>query len=249
MVSNWWYFMSKHLTTANYSATLLMTNFMTLLCCLVGIKIPFNIHGCVYVSNKLLLLMFYFCLYQGNPTSEQKTVTANIGDSVILEVTPTSTDKFNWQKDGNVQNQWDNLKQVPLNQVKVTDAGIYECHVAGNRASGEQAIIRLIVRGKHPKTLNIYLMKDLRHNTSLQCKPSVLFVGWFVSVCFLNAVFFLFFFFFFFFFFTLMDIFLTKQTETARKYQPCLKRSEKKNNTKAKKWVKVGLVPDTLPHI
>ena len=100
-------------------------------------------------------LYFVFYLCQGNPISEQKTVTANMGDSVILEVTTSSGD-FNWQKNGSLQNQWHNLPQVTLNQIELTDAGIYECNVAGDRESGKQAIIRLIVRGKHPKTLLSY---------------------------------------------------------------------------------------------
>ena len=60
----------------------------------------------------------------------------------------TSSDDFYWQKDGGSQDLWHNVKQVTLNPVDVSDAGVYECHIAGNRRSGEQAMIRLIVRGK-----------------------------------------------------------------------------------------------------
>ncbi|XP_072048542.1 receptor-type tyrosine-protein phosphatase F-like [Amphiura filiformis] len=81
----------------------------------------------------------------GDPQSTQRTTTANVGESIILEVTATRSDVL-WNKDGTHNGNWDNQKQVIIDPVGVGDAGIYECYFQGERKLGTQAIMRLIVR-------------------------------------------------------------------------------------------------------
>ena len=64
-----------------------------------------------------------------------------------MEVETQSND-FYWQKDGGQQDMWHNQKTATIASVSLSDAGIYECHIGGYRAEGEQAIIRLIVKGR-----------------------------------------------------------------------------------------------------
>ncbi|XP_072048335.1 uncharacterized protein [Amphiura filiformis] len=81
----------------------------------------------------------------GDPQSTQRTVTANVGESTMLEVTASRSDVL-WNKDGTHIGDWDNQKQVTIDPVGVGDAGIYECYFQGERKQGTQAIMRLIVR-------------------------------------------------------------------------------------------------------
>ena len=84
---------------------------------------------------------------QGDPKPVERTITANIGDRVDLEVTTSESDTFYWQKNGGDDNLWPDQNKVTFNQVDVSDAGFYECHFTGHRADGTQAMLRLIVRG------------------------------------------------------------------------------------------------------
>ncbi|XP_072048343.1 receptor-type tyrosine-protein phosphatase S-like [Amphiura filiformis] len=83
---------------------------------------------------------------QGDPTSNQRTVVGSIGDSLSLEVDVTSSGNFYWNKDGSIIPEWSNQKTVTINQLGVTDAGIYDCYLDNERNEGKQAIIRVIVR-------------------------------------------------------------------------------------------------------
>ncbi|XP_072048531.1 uncharacterized protein [Amphiura filiformis] len=82
----------------------------------------------------------------GDPQSTQRTTTANVGESITLEVTATRSINVLWNKDGTHVGNWDNQKQVIIDPVGVGDAGIYECYFQGERDQGKQAIMRLIVR-------------------------------------------------------------------------------------------------------
>ena len=62
-------------------------------------------------------------------------------------MTTSTTEDFFWQKDGGEQNLNKNNKHLIFSPVAVSDAGVYECHISGKRTNGEQAMIRLIVRG------------------------------------------------------------------------------------------------------
>ena len=42
---------------------------------------------------------------------------------------------------------WNDLKTVTITNVRLADAGIYECYEDGRRGQGQHAIMRLIVRG------------------------------------------------------------------------------------------------------
>ena len=83
------------------------------------------------------------------PTAISQTV--NSGEAVRLTVTGSSSRR--WRKDSSgvigSSNYYD------INVASNTHAGTYEVHVAGDRAAGSQALMRLLVRGKSIKLINL----------------------------------------------------------------------------------------------
>ena len=80
------------------------------------------------------------------------TIASSIGDTVTLSVT-TSLSNLRWiHKSGNEITEWNDKTTVTIDNVRLADAGIYECYEDGQRETGEHAIMRLIVRG------NIYFV-------------------------------------------------------------------------------------------
>ncbi|XP_071800019.1 protein sidekick-2-like [Asterias amurensis] len=82
------------------------------------------------------------------PTFVSRTV--NLGDPVSLVVTKKSTldkqSKSKWRKNGGNPMRLNNL-QFDISIASTNDSGIYECHYRHERDLGNQALIRLIVRG------------------------------------------------------------------------------------------------------
>ena len=74
-------------------------------------------------------------------------MTSSIGDSVDLSVT-TSLSNLRWvHNNGNEITEWNDKITVTIDNVRLVDAGIYECYEDGKRELGRHAIMRLIVRG------------------------------------------------------------------------------------------------------
>ncbi|XP_072044702.1 uncharacterized protein [Amphiura filiformis] len=80
-------------------------------------------------------------------TPDHYTKTIGIGESVTLTVTSTVNDVRWVHNNGDIITDWNNQTDVTINNVRLTDAGIYECFEEGRREMGEHAIMRLIVRG------------------------------------------------------------------------------------------------------
>ncbi|XP_071800003.1 uncharacterized protein [Asterias amurensis] len=76
--------------------------------------------------------------------------TVNIGDDVDLTVTRNTADgeisNSKWRKDnGGAMNG--NILDLRISTASPSDSGIYECHYRHERGKGNQALLRLIVRG------------------------------------------------------------------------------------------------------
>ncbi|XP_033636809.1 receptor-type tyrosine-protein phosphatase F-like [Asterias rubens] len=76
--------------------------------------------------------------------------TVNIGDDVALTVTRNTEDitisKSKWKKDNGITMNADIL-DFNIANASTNDSGIYECHYKHERGKGNQALLRLIVRG------------------------------------------------------------------------------------------------------
>ncbi|XP_071800001.1 protein sidekick-1-like [Asterias amurensis] len=76
--------------------------------------------------------------------------TVNIGDDVALTVTRNTEDgeisKSKWRKD-NSGTMNENILALSISSASPSDSGIYECHYKHERGRGNQALLRLIVRG------------------------------------------------------------------------------------------------------
>ncbi|XP_035228713.1 uncharacterized protein LOC118200843 [Stegodyphus dumicola] len=74
---------------------------------------------------------------------------ANFRDSVQLEVNVTK--KLNltvkWRHNGVELPEWDDHLKIELNDLNVSDSGIYEAYYEGRRSLSLHALMRLIVRG------------------------------------------------------------------------------------------------------
>ena len=85
------------------------------------------------------------------------TKTIGIGESVTFNVTST-VNNLRWvHNNGEIITEWNDQTEVTRDNVRLADAGIYECFEDGKRAIGQHAIMRLIVRG-----LFIYIASILR---------------------------------------------------------------------------------------
>ena len=77
--------------------------------------------------------------------------TVNIGDDVALTVTRNTADdeisNSKWRKDNSGAMNADIL-DFNITNASTDDSGIYECHYKHERGKGNQALLRLIVRGK-----------------------------------------------------------------------------------------------------
>ncbi|XP_071799479.1 receptor-type tyrosine-protein phosphatase F-like [Asterias amurensis] len=76
--------------------------------------------------------------------------TVNIGDDVALTVTRNTEDgeisNSKWRKDNSgAMNA--NILDFNITNASTSDSGIYECHYTHERGKGNQALLRLIVRG------------------------------------------------------------------------------------------------------
>ena len=111
-----------------------------------------NMWWVVVMHNYFVFVCLYVCLFyswhQGDPRSPETTVTASLGDRVVLEVTRDTWRKsVAWNKDGDYIADWDDQTPIVIESVDADDAGIYECYYQGERSSTTQAVTRLIVRG------------------------------------------------------------------------------------------------------
>ncbi|XP_022087744.1 uncharacterized protein LOC110977706 [Acanthaster planci] len=80
----------------------------------------------------------------------ERTQTVSVGDSVRLEMRDVNspTASYRWRKDeGDVITSWDNQLSVSIDNVAVSDGGIYSCSVTDQEAQQLHGIMRLIVRG------------------------------------------------------------------------------------------------------
>ena len=89
---------------------------------------------------------FVFCL-QANITPTEYTKTIGIGESVTFRVTST-VDNLRWiHNNGEIIAEWNDRTEIAIDNIRLADAGIYECFEDGKREMGQHAIMRLIVRG------------------------------------------------------------------------------------------------------
>ena len=78
---------------------------------------------------------------------EKYTTTASIGDILELSVI-TDVSNLRWiHNNGNEIDEWNDKTTVTIDNVRLADAGVYECYEDGQRELGRHAIMRLIVRG------------------------------------------------------------------------------------------------------
>ncbi len=80
---------------------------------------------------------------------ERQTITVNLGESVTLRVSFPSGEisSLRWRKSSDLITDWANDPSPSISAVTKEDAGVYECHEAGNRGEGVHAILRVVVRG------------------------------------------------------------------------------------------------------
>ncbi|XP_072044700.1 uncharacterized protein [Amphiura filiformis] len=79
-------------------------------------------------------------------TPDHYTKTIGIGESVTLTVTST-VNNVRWvHNNGDIITDWNDQTEVTIDNVRLANAGIFECFEAGRREMGEHAIMRLIVR-------------------------------------------------------------------------------------------------------
>ena len=89
---------------------------------------------------------FFLLLASIKPNDYTKTV--GIGESVTLSVTSTVKDNLRWiLNNGEILTEWNDQTDVRIDNVRLADAGIYECFEDGQREMGQHAIMRLIIRG------------------------------------------------------------------------------------------------------
>ena len=80
--------------------------------------------------------------------------TVNIGDAVNFTVF-SDFDDLQWRHNGdNVNTSLNGKKTFTIATATAEHAGIYECHLAGRRRDGNQAIFQLVVRGLYFEVLN-----------------------------------------------------------------------------------------------
>ena len=116
-------------------------------------------------KNQKINTQHIFVFLKGDPISSRRTVTASVGDSIVLEVTTTRSDVVLWNKDGSNVTDWNNQKQIVIDPVRVEDAGIYECYFQGERNLGKHAIMRVIVRGKGHYAIMRVIVRGKGHYT------------------------------------------------------------------------------------
>ncbi|XP_033105129.1 tyrosine-protein kinase receptor Tie-1-like [Anneissia japonica] len=76
-----------------------------------------------------------------------RVVTVSVGDSTVTLTVETDEFSLRWRKDGGSEiEEWNDLSSVTINNVRLADAGIYECYVTGTRAEAKHAFIVLHVR-------------------------------------------------------------------------------------------------------
>ncbi|XP_072044701.1 uncharacterized protein [Amphiura filiformis] len=79
-------------------------------------------------------------------TPDYYTKTIGIGESVTLTVTST-VNNVRWvHNNGDIITDWNDQTEVTIHNVRMANAGIFECFEEGKREMGEHAIMRLIVR-------------------------------------------------------------------------------------------------------
>ena len=80
--------------------------------------------------------------------------TVNPGDDVTLTVSVTDPERTStrWRKNASSpESTYDDKLSLKIPTAdQLGNAGNYEIHFAGQRASGKQALMRLIVRGEDP---------------------------------------------------------------------------------------------------
>ncbi|XP_072044269.1 uncharacterized protein [Amphiura filiformis] len=79
-------------------------------------------------------------------TPNQYTTTIGIGESVTFTVISTVYNLRWVHNNGDVITDWNDHTEVTKDNIRLADAGIYECFEEGKREMGEHAIMRLIVR-------------------------------------------------------------------------------------------------------
>ncbi|XP_033119918.1 tyrosine-protein kinase receptor Tie-2-like [Anneissia japonica] len=83
------------------------------------------------------------------PTNERTSITASVGESVIVSFDVTASGNHIWRKDGelldNYENHYDE-SSLSFTSVKVDDGGMYELHIDGQRDEYKHSFIELIVR-------------------------------------------------------------------------------------------------------
>ena len=98
----------------------------------------------------LQILQSVLLLLSGDVTPASPTLTTSAGEDVTLTMTQLysgpSTELL-WKHNGNDVTAWNGQSNVTINNVQVTDAGIYECYRDGYHSQQKHALMKLIVRG------------------------------------------------------------------------------------------------------
>ncbi|XP_038048243.1 receptor-type tyrosine-protein phosphatase delta-like [Patiria miniata] len=80
----------------------------------------------------------------------ERTQIANVGDSIQLEMRDVKAPNINyrWRQNGSdVITSWNDQLSVSIDDVAVSDGGVYSCFVSGQEDQQLHGIMRLIVRG------------------------------------------------------------------------------------------------------
>ena len=79
----------------------------------------------------------------------QRTQTASVGDSVVVEMQNVNSPNsdFRWKRNGDDMAGWNDRLNVSIGSVAAADAGVYSCSVNGQENQRLHGIMRLIVRG------------------------------------------------------------------------------------------------------
>ena len=92
---------------------------------------------------------WYYFIANIKPSKFSKTTS--IGENVTLSVNTDLNDPstLRWiHNNSSVIEDWNGKTNVTIDNVRLADAGIYECFEEGKRHEGQHSIMILIVRGR-----------------------------------------------------------------------------------------------------
>ncbi|XP_071959475.1 uncharacterized protein [Antedon mediterranea] len=82
-----------------------------------------------------------------NVRPTRSVMTASVGDATLTISVETDESSLRWRKDGGTEiTDWNDIATVTITNVRLADAGLYECYVTGSRSEGLHAFIVIHVR-------------------------------------------------------------------------------------------------------